>query len=298
MHQSDKKNKNSINLAKLIKSKWNGISKKSGKSVHSPEDFIKQYAQTNTNKLTDIKSLDLRRKIFVSLLGVFQTWRKMPIVTLYSCIFILPLKKDFIYNPSKYDEEIKTHIIGQMNIFSDASEIKQFIEMLKWKDHQGLVLWMLDEHIHDNNDYYNLINPFWCHLNAKLTNLYDPITCSNYNNINLNMKWWQNKDKYISKYNIKASSILSEFYFLTMKFKCIQEILYQSNPKSFDVVQCYNEYNDCTQTDDFKLYVLDENNTDLVLATTKSDLEIRHINAENNEDNWWISDCYDPYELD
>eukprot|EP01084_Bolivina_argentea_P221583 375248_1 len=250
-HNSNKKHKPSIKLSKFMKLKWNRkICKKSKKQVPSPDDFIKQYAQTNTNNLTDIKSLDLRRKIFISLICLFNTWKDCPNHILYSSIFLVPLKRAWIYNPSEYTEEIGSHFISKMNIFSDATEINQFIELLKWKDHQHLIFWMLDEYENTDNNNNPLINPFWFDINKKLTNLYDPITGNTYNEINLNMEWWENKNKYISKYNVKTSSILAEFYFLTKKFCCIQEILYQSNPKSFDVIKSYKKY-DCTTTDDF-----------------------------------------------
>ena len=71
------------------------------------------------------------------------------------------------------------------------------MELLRWKDGQRLVFWMLDdEYQYDENDtmdmskikknannkYENqLIAPFWKYFSQKLTNLYDPVCRANYN---------------------------------------------------------------------------------------------------------------------
>ncbi len=57
----------------------------------------------------------------------------------------------------------------------------------------------------------------------------------------LRMNKW-NIHMYQTKYNVSLQHVLNELYFLTMKFECIQEILYQSNP-SLNVVIQYRKYN-------------------------------------------------------
>eukprot|EP00483_Globobulimina_turgida_P000992 UN00994 len=292
MNHADKKQKNSI--SKFIKSKLINIRKKrSPKNTDdSPDHFIKKYNQTSPNPTTDIKSLDLRRKIFVSLLHLYQSWQQCPSHILYSAIFILPLKQDWIYDPTKYMEELKTHMISKIGWFSDVSKMEQFVQLLKWKDSQGLIFWMLDieSDAYDNN-INSLIHPFWYDVSQKLSNLYDPVTGYKYKGINFDTRWWQNKAKYVSKYDVKTASILSEFYFLTMKFKSMQEILYQSNPKSLHPIKSYKT-DDCPPIPCYKLYEYDEVEEELILSKTSAS------QMSDDGDIWWVSEEYDPYDID
>ncbi len=66
----------------------------------------------------------------------------------------------------------------------------EFIKLIKWKDSQTLVFWMLDEFDEQEPANANpLIQSFWFDINQRLVQLYDPITANNYKPINLNMKW-------------------------------------------------------------------------------------------------------------
>eukprot|EP01083_Nonionella_stella_P233157 821819_1 len=154
------------------------------------DDFIIEYNKTNAmnNNKIDIKSLDQRRVVFISLIGLYQSWRECPSFVLYSAILLLPLKKEWLYNPVKYINEIKSNFISQCNSFSDVNETIEFIKLLKWKDRQGLVFWMLSDYNNYKNDANSLIHPFWHHFNNKLTNLYDPISKRKYNTIEFNEK--------------------------------------------------------------------------------------------------------------
>ena len=49
---------------------------------------------------------DLRRMVFVSLIGLHRTYRKCPIHILFSAIFILPMQRKWIHHPYKYLEEL------------------------------------------------------------------------------------------------------------------------------------------------------------------------------------------------
>ena len=65
----------------------------------------------NNDQNNTIKT-DQRRTVFISLIGLYQTWKQCPSSILYSSIFILPLKSKWIYNPTKYENEI-----SQNNMF-------------------------------------------------------------------------------------------------------------------------------------------------------------------------------------
>ena len=93
---------------------------------------------------------------------------------------------------------------------------------------------------------------FWYYLSDKLQSLYDPDTCDFYQPLLLSARWWKhaysNKGEkasalYHSKYNVSAEDVLNELWFLTMKFRTISEILYQSNP-SLNVIINYDIKND------------------------------------------------------
>eukprot|EP01084_Bolivina_argentea_P184830 318787_1 len=202
--------------------------------THETNDFIVKHTQKNKiNDLIDAQSLDTRRVVFVSLLGIYSTWQKCPSFVLFSAILILPLKKKHIYSPQKHINEFQS-------IFSDVNnlQVERFLEMLRWKDSQGLIVWMSDDY--NESEYKNdIIHPFWYVLSNKLANLYDPITGCKYNKLNLNAKWYQNKEKFKSKFNVKTSTILVELYFACLKFKSVSEILYQSNPQSLNPIQFY-----------------------------------------------------------
>lgn len=173
--------------------------------------------------------------------------------------------------------------------------------MLKWKDSQGLVFWMMDDYnLSDNNShcdddqYQNpLINPFWYYLSKQLNDLIDPVTRKKYNALHLDEKWWRSKGNYVSKYDTKISSVLSELYFKTMKYKIMQEIIYQSNPMSLYPVTEYGNVDISTM----RLAT----NSEIELLYDANDTITNVVEQENddgNSGNWYISDDYDPYDLD
>eukprot|EP01084_Bolivina_argentea_P176410 305290_1 len=134
---------------KFIKSSFKKI------NTHN-DDFIINHSKKNrANDLTDIKTFDERRKVFISLLGLYQSWQNCPSNVLYSAIFILPLKSRWIHSPTKYITELQNCQILQSSVFSDIFMVKTFIEMLRWKDKQGLIIFMLDDY--ETNQYNNNI---------------------------------------------------------------------------------------------------------------------------------------------
>jgi len=194
--------------------------------------------------------VDYRRTVFVSLRGFYECWRLIPPHILFDAILILPLYREWIISPLKYKHE-----------FNDILSDSKFVTLLQWKDKQGLIFFMLNainakviveyKIKNQNNTDKNLIAPFWYYLSDKLQSLYDPDTCDSYRPLLLNERWWKyaysNKGNktcslYYSHYNVSSEDVLNELWFLTMKFKTISEILYQSNP-SLNVVITYNDLN-------------------------------------------------------
>ena len=121
------------------------------------------------------------------------------------------------------------------------TETKEFIKLLKWKDSQNLVLWILDECNCDKRTQTNaLIAPFWYRLSEKLHSLYDHISGDYYECIKFDAEWWTS-DEFVSKYAAKSSEIASELQFPSWKLNALQEIIYQSNPKSLHPVIAYKD---------------------------------------------------------
>ena len=74
-----------------------------------------KYIQQNINAITDISSYDERRVVFVSLNGLFRTWKQCPSMILYHSMLIMPLKKKWIYNPSKYENEFRSNLFYNLS---------------------------------------------------------------------------------------------------------------------------------------------------------------------------------------
>eukprot|EP01084_Bolivina_argentea_P184702 318539_1 len=244
-------------------------------------DFSKRY-DCKLNQITDVNSLDSRRIVFVSLIGLFQTYKQCPLYMLYTAIFILPLKKEWLYNLSKYINKNDQYLnqLKKLTMFYSETEFNTFIQLLQWKDSQRLLFCMKDEYKHTK---ISLADPFWYHLSNKLCKLYS--TCNKYkytlyNPLYLDDKWWENiysKNKYKSKYNVNSTDILNELYFKTMKFNTIKEILYQSNPNLLNPVSFYGENNDRFQRYSSELFY-DSDNSQQV---------------DEKEGDWYLSIDYD-----
>eukprot|EP00484_Ammonia_sp_Unknown_P028377 CAMPEP_0197030028 /NCGR_PEP_ID=MMETSP1384-20130603/9343_1 /TAXON_ID=29189 /ORGANISM="Ammonia sp." /LENGTH=458 /DNA_ID=CAMNT_0042459303 /DNA_START=115 /DNA_END=1491 /DNA_ORIENTATION=+ len=190
-----------------------------------------------------------KRVVFVSLMGLYQSWRQCPSMILYSAVFLLPLKREWIYTAQKY------------SIHHDFGHILQdpiFVKLLKWKDTQGLLFCMKDAVLQRDLDAVGEqkqdeaeqqaskleVAPFWRYLSLKLTALYDPVTGRKYQPLILDNSWWQSRYKLDdSQFTATPHQIFLELHLLTMKFRSISEILHQSNPSSFNIVTLYGAGN-------------------------------------------------------
>eukprot|EP01084_Bolivina_argentea_P089634 161692_1 len=265
-------------ISHFLKSKFRHNKLEKPKRI-SHEDLIVQYSQKHKNRDAKIiQSWDQRRVVFVSLLGAYQTWNKCPSAILYTSLFIMPLKRNWIYHPHKYRDEIRSTFLSQLSWLSDMSNINEFMNLLKWKDSQGLVLWMLDEYnIPKTRDYDRLIEPFWYHVSATLSGLYDPITQSTYNPLDLNAKWVKDSC------NCNRSSVLYELYFLKMKYKAMMEILSHSNASLNPIISfSVDAIASCPSVNPSACPIYNDVDVDV---------------ANPHEDMWWISNEYDPYDI-
>ena len=82
---------------------------------HSTIHFVKEYLSTlNKNQLgckivdDDDDRMDFRRLVFVSLNGLFNTWRSVPFHKLWTALILVPFKREWIYHPSQHKDKLKT----------------------------------------------------------------------------------------------------------------------------------------------------------------------------------------------
>eukprot|EP01084_Bolivina_argentea_P111327 198674_1 len=255
-------------------------------------------------------SVDQRRLVFVSLSGLYQTWDTCPKSQLHSSIFMLPLKREWIHHPSKYQKQI----CGERTTFKDKKRFKQFIQLLKWKERQNLAFWMLDEYetneegkLQDNQ----LVAGFWRHFNAKLCQLYDPSSQTRYKSLTFDSRFWRfTYNRSLSRYHTPAYKILSELYFVTKQFKATQELIYQSNPNSLNPIVSYNPYeNHCIASDSSQPHkpgfmsrshdqISDFAGFVPFLNGCCPDFDDDDDEKDENEGIWMISRDYNEYELD
>eukprot|EP01083_Nonionella_stella_P191701 709335_1 len=250
--------------------------------------------QTNKPNMINIpKTFDQRRVVFVSLIGLYQSWKQLPLALLHSSIFILPFKHKWICHPDTCTDELKSSFIYkvcQSATFADIAQTNTLIELIKWKHSQGLVFWMLDEYVRLNN---TKIHPFWHFLSNKLSQLTDPMTGKKYNKINLDERYWLNKRDENYTFGTKKT-IMEELCSLTMKYNTILEIIHQSNPNTLHPVRTYNKIDtspmiQISDEDINTRFAFDEDN-----EMFDNNME-QDIDSDDSE-SWYISEDYDPYD--
>ena len=57
-------------------------------------------------------TIDRRRVVFISLSGLYKSYKQCPSHVLYTSLMILPLKRSWIYNPSRYAKQLKAQFVG------------------------------------------------------------------------------------------------------------------------------------------------------------------------------------------
>eukprot|EP00484_Ammonia_sp_Unknown_P025714 CAMPEP_0197033740 /NCGR_PEP_ID=MMETSP1384-20130603/12064_1 /TAXON_ID=29189 /ORGANISM="Ammonia sp." /LENGTH=318 /DNA_ID=CAMNT_0042463589 /DNA_START=61 /DNA_END=1017 /DNA_ORIENTATION=+ len=285
------------------------------KQVRNRDRFIVQYSSQQRAKeiarqtvSAANKHVDQRRVVFISLLGLYQTWKQCPPYLLYSALVIIPMKSSWIYRPRKHKEELRQSLLAQLSVFSqNPKQVNEFVKLLKWKDAQGLVIWALDdfeprlEDMMEGDDTSAnldaLMAPFWRYVSHKLTSMIDPMTGNNYKALK-DTAWWQTSyDASMSQQDsasvdsekIRVKSILAEMFFVSMKWRLMSEILYQSNPGSLNPVTFYD-----ASAQPQPASATDEE------AELEGDTECRGEDESESHlsDGWWISPEYDPYDIE
>mmetsp|Transcript_25325 Transcript_25325/g.40261 ORF Transcript_25325/g.40261 Transcript_25325/m.40261 type:complete len:290 (-) Transcript_25325:14-883(-) len=221
--------------------KWK--SRKHGKyNAHeSDETFFVNYCQRDgveqNIQHVDIEWLHERRVVFVSVMGLFRSWRATPTYILHSCLVFMPFDREWLQNPghSRY-----AHLL----LPGSEPEIDDFVQFIRYKDQQAFVFWAgdeyetkpMNEHEEKTENENALIAPFWRHVSQRLTNLYDPIRRTNYSPLKFEL---QNECAFASQYGVSRRSLMAEMYFVTLKHCSMQEIIYRSNPDSLNPMVAY-----------------------------------------------------------
>eukprot|EP00485_Elphidium_margaritaceum_P003220 CAMPEP_0202689994 /NCGR_PEP_ID=MMETSP1385-20130828/5144_1 /ASSEMBLY_ACC=CAM_ASM_000861 /TAXON_ID=933848 /ORGANISM="Elphidium margaritaceum" /LENGTH=253 /DNA_ID=CAMNT_0049345215 /DNA_START=60 /DNA_END=821 /DNA_ORIENTATION=- len=188
-----------------------------------------EFCKKNTDNAVGVCGVDVldeRRVVFVSLIGLHKTWKQTPLYILYSCLIFLPMSRQWLY--SKRKKRSNHDEIANDNVF---------MSFLRFKNEQSFVFWAGDDAADmdmecDANPHSgiqgDLFAPFWKNVSKRLSMLYDPITRRNYAPLKAD-DFFKDRVKFVSRFQNNSSTILSELYFVHMKFKAVQEILYQSN---------------------------------------------------------------------
>ena len=86
------------------------------KRISTTDEYIIEYAKQQNHKKVD-DSIRNRRIVFVSLIGLYQTWENVPAHILYTSIVILPFKQNWLNHPSQHQNDIKAHFASQVSAF-------------------------------------------------------------------------------------------------------------------------------------------------------------------------------------
>eukprot|EP01084_Bolivina_argentea_P313822 543509_1 len=208
---------------------------KRGKKRGRYHEFIMEFARDKSCPYPSQNPCILsneRRAVFVSLVGLLHTYHLCSPHLLYHALLVLPMKRDCLYNLSKYID-----LLHACSPSISSAELVRFWRLLMWKDSQNLVFYMLDKYEQKEPSF---IHPFWMHFSKRLSELYNPMTTSNYNAlVDETERWWQTYH-HTDAEDVSDTSVLNELFNLTMKFKPMQEIICKSNPIGLQVVTFYS----------------------------------------------------------
>jgi len=200
----------------------------------------------------------------------------------------MPLKHEWIQFPALHQHEHEYN-----TLFQDYS----FLTLLRWKTHQNLAIFLLDNERSDDDD---IIAPVWRRLSDRLQTLHDPtVRDGKYKQLIFDAKYWQFKSKacknnhdtplfrdmlnlHMTEYCVNYKDVLRELCIVTMRFKAMEIILTESNSTLNVVTNYIHRTRTRTQT------------------TTLEEKEQRRLANEKEEEeeqlelgmNWWIADDY------
>eukprot|EP01084_Bolivina_argentea_P157399 274302_1 len=118
----------------------------------------------------------------------------------------MPLKKGWIYSPSKYVQQLRSASSG---LIHHDTESQQLFELIKWKHSQGLVIWANEDESCGSDT--ELVHSFWREVSHKLVSLYDPITSQSYNPLILDSNDVSYKTNQTN--TMRDIDVLTELYF-------------------------------------------------------------------------------------
>jgi len=166
-----------------------------------------------------------RRLVFVSLVGLYRTYRQCPMLLLYPALFILPIKCEDI----KPGAKLKSTIFAECSIFADKQRLREFLQLLRWKQSQGLLFCLLSEYHEESAAPQAPIAPFFLHCSRRFKELsLNGLECT-----------FSKPPHFQSKYGVEYSEVLKELCVLTMRFATLQEIVFQSNPNTLNPITAY-----------------------------------------------------------
>eukprot|EP00485_Elphidium_margaritaceum_P013081 CAMPEP_0202708464 /NCGR_PEP_ID=MMETSP1385-20130828/20666_1 /ASSEMBLY_ACC=CAM_ASM_000861 /TAXON_ID=933848 /ORGANISM="Elphidium margaritaceum" /LENGTH=585 /DNA_ID=CAMNT_0049367439 /DNA_START=121 /DNA_END=1878 /DNA_ORIENTATION=+ len=108
--------------------------------------FIAFHQKHHKQHTTDPSVYDTaiqHRVVFVSVIGLYASFRRIPTHILFSAIFIVKIKREWLYHPTLHAND-PNNVLHKLLYDSD----EEFMRMLQWKDSQGLLVCMY----HDNNN--------------------------------------------------------------------------------------------------------------------------------------------------
>ena len=77
--------------------------------------FIDYNRMYSISHQMNISSFNTKRTVFISIHGLYQTWRNCPPISLYNAIFILPLKSEWLKSPKNHDHDYSNLFKGTHN---------------------------------------------------------------------------------------------------------------------------------------------------------------------------------------
>eukprot|EP01084_Bolivina_argentea_P210414 358147_1 len=113
------------------------------------EFFINHHKLYSLSHTIDVSLINPKRIVFISIIGLYRSWKCCPSILLYNAIIITPLKKDWIMQPDAYRHE-----------YNYMLQNEQFLTLLRWKEHQKLAIFLVDNDDDDDdiNDGINSSN--------------------------------------------------------------------------------------------------------------------------------------------
>ena len=186
------------------------------------------------------------------------------------------------------------------HIHSDYS----FLTLLRWKAHQNLALFLLDNDRQSDNDNddddHDIIAPVWRRFSLRLQALHDPtVRDGKYNQLIFDEKYWKYKSKacknnhntplfqdrlnlHMTEYCVNWKDVLRELCVVTMRFKTMQIILNESN-STLQVVTNYIISDEHSKRQQHHRILLEQQQQ----QSHKEEEEDKLLNG-----NWWIADDY------